>query len=73
MAKLISKTYGDALLEVAVEDNKVDLFAEEIAGIGVVLQENPDFGKLINNPTGWDYEGERYVYDAIILTDKPDE
>lgn len=29
-------------------------------------------GKLINNPTGWDYEGERYVYDAIILT-KPTE
>ena len=50
MAKLISKTYGDAILEVAVEDNKVDLFEEEIAGIGVVLQENPDFGKLINNP-----------------------
>ena len=50
MAKLISKTYGDALLEVAVEEDRVDLFAEETAGISAVLQENPDFGKLINNP-----------------------
>ncbi len=50
MAKLISKTYGDALLEVAVEDNKIEVFAEEIAGISTVLKDNPDFGKLINNP-----------------------
>jgi len=50
MAKLISKTYGDALIEVAVEENKVDIFAEEIAGIETVLKDNPDFAKLINNP-----------------------
>ena len=29
MAKLISKTYGDALLEIAVEESKIDVFAEE--------------------------------------------
>jgi len=50
MAKLISKTYGDALLEVAVEETKVDLFAEEIEGIKEVLADNPDFCRLINNP-----------------------
>jgi len=50
MAKLISKTYGDALLEVAVEEGKVELFSEEIAGISDVLNDNPEFGKLINNP-----------------------
>ena len=50
MAKLISKTYGDALLEVAVEEEKVEVFAEEIAGISEVLAANPEFGKLINNP-----------------------
>ena len=50
MAKLISKTYGDALLEIAVEENKVDVFAEEITAIIDILNDNPDFGKLMNNP-----------------------
>ena len=50
MAKLISKTYGDALLEIAVEENKVDVFAEEITAIIDILKDNPDFGKLMNNP-----------------------
>lgn len=50
MAKLISKTYGDALLEVAVEESRVDEFSEEMTGIATVLKENPEFGKLINNP-----------------------
>ena len=30
MAKLISKTYGDALFELAVEENKVDVLLDEI-------------------------------------------
>ncbi len=30
MAKLISKTYGNALFELAVEEQKIDVFAEEI-------------------------------------------
>ncbi len=50
MAKLISKTYGDALLEIAVEESRVDLFEEETAGIVTVLNDNPELGKLINNP-----------------------
>ena len=50
MAKLISKTYGDALLEIAVEEKKLDDFAEEIEAIMSILNENPDFGKLMNNP-----------------------
>jgi F-type H+-transporting ATPase subunit delta len=50
MAKLISKTYGDALLSVAVEEDKIDSFAEEIAALENVLQDNPDFDRLINNP-----------------------
>lgn len=50
MAKLISKTYGDALLELAVEESKIDLLEEETAGIVTVLNDNPELGKLINNP-----------------------
>lgn len=50
MAKLISKTYGEALFELAVEEGKVDLFLEEITVVQNVLKENEDFGKLMNHP-----------------------
>lgn len=50
MAKLISKTYGDALFELAVEDNKVDVLLEEIQQLQVILQENADFGKMMTHP-----------------------
>ena len=45
MAKLISKTYGEALFELAVEENKVDVFTEEISAILDILNQNPDFLK----------------------------
>ena len=33
MAKLISKTYGDALLELAVEENKTDELLSEVTAL----------------------------------------
>ena len=33
MAKLVSKTYGDALFAVAVEENKMDLFFTEVQDV----------------------------------------
>ena len=50
MAKLISKTYGDALLELAIEENQIEDFSAELATVLDVLQENPDFSKLMNHP-----------------------
>lgn len=50
MAKLVSKTYGEALFELAVEEEKIDVFAEEIAEIRKILGENPDFAKFMNHP-----------------------
>ena len=50
MAKLISKTYGDALLEIANEEKKVDLLLEEVTAVMAVLKDNPEFSKLMNNP-----------------------
>lgn len=50
MAKLISKTYGEALFELAVEENKTDVFLEEIEEIRKVLAANPEFGALMNHP-----------------------
>ncbi len=50
MAKLISKTYGDALFELAVEEDKVDALLEEIEQLQKVLSENAEFGRLMNHP-----------------------
>ena len=50
MAKLVSKTYGEALFELAVEENQVDVFMEEITGLQNILAKNKDFGKLMNHP-----------------------
>ena len=50
MAKLISKTYGDALLEIAKEEKRVDLLLEEVTAVMAILKDNPEFSKLMNNP-----------------------
>lgn len=50
MAKLVSKTYGDALFGLAVEENRVDEFAAEVEVIRNVLEENGDFEKVLAHP-----------------------
>lgn len=50
MAKLVSKTYGDALFELALEENKMDLFYEEALVILQVFEENSELLKLLNHP-----------------------
>ena len=50
MAKLISKTYGDALFELALEENKIDEFVEEVQAVADILKENTDLTKLLNHP-----------------------
>lgn len=50
MAKLVSKTYGEALFELAVEEGKEDEFLLEITKLKELLSENPDFSKLMNHP-----------------------
>ena len=50
MAKLISKTYGEALFELAVEEEKTDAMLEEIEGIKQILLENQDYLKFLNHP-----------------------
>ena len=50
MAKLVSKTYGEALFELAVEEGKEDEFLSEVVTLQKILDENPDFGKLMNHP-----------------------
>ena len=50
MAKLVSKTYGEALFELAVEENKLDALMEEVEAVMQVLDDNEDFVKLMCHP-----------------------
>ena len=50
MAKLVSKTYGEALFAIAMEENKGSLYLEEVEGIRTILKENPDFDKMMLHP-----------------------
>ena len=50
MAKLVSKTYGDALFAVAVEENRMDEFFEAVKVVAEILRTNDEFGKLMNHP-----------------------
>ena len=50
MAKLVSKTYGDALFELALEENKIDTLFEESKVLREVFQKNEELVKLLNHP-----------------------
>jgi len=50
MAKLISQVYGDALFELAIEEEKTEVFMEEMQGILQVLSENQDFDAVMSHP-----------------------
>lgn len=50
MAKLVSKTYGDALFAVALEENRVDELFEAVVTVSDVLRANEEFGAMLNHP-----------------------
>ena len=50
MAKLVSKTYGQALFELALEENALEQILEEEAFVKEVFAENEDLVTLLNHP-----------------------
>lgn len=51
MAKLVANTYGDALFELALEnENRLDVMLEEVKGVADILRDNEDMSKLMNHP-----------------------
>lgn len=50
MAKLVSKVYGDALFEAAMEKQTLDTAFEEVSALQVIFQENPDLVRTLNHP-----------------------
>ncbi|MDK2917557.1 MAG: F-type H+-transporting ATPase subunit delta [Candidatus Petromonas sp.] len=50
MAKLVSKAYSEALFEVALEENKTDLFLDELQFVVDTFKMYPDFYELFKSP-----------------------
>lgn len=50
MAKLVSKTYGEALFDLALEDKTLDLITDEVKVMTEVLASNEELTKLFNHP-----------------------
>jgi len=50
MAKLISKTYGDALFNLAIERGTMDTLMEEAVAVRDSMASNKELFKFLNNP-----------------------
>lgn len=50
MAKLVSKTYGEALFELAMEENTLDVVQEEATAVLEIFKQNEELVKLLNHP-----------------------
>ena len=50
MAKLISKTYGEALYELVKEKKTESAMLEEVTALRAILKENGELGKTMENP-----------------------
>lgn len=50
MAKLVSKTYGEALFELAKEENTLDVIQEEAIAVLEIFKQNEELVKLLNHP-----------------------
>lgn len=50
MAKLATKTYSDALFELAIEKDAIDSLYEEALAVRKALSDNPDLLRLMSHP-----------------------
>ena len=51
MAKLVTKTYADALFQLAVEEDRVDDLYSEVTQLVQILDDNPDLAKMMSHPS----------------------
>ena len=50
MAKLVGRTYGDALFELAVESGRTEDLLAEAVGVSQILKENDGLSRLMDHP-----------------------
>ena len=48
MAKLVSKVYGDALFEAALEDNRLSGLSDEVTAVKEIIAANDDLSKPVS-------------------------
>jgi len=46
----VSTAYGDALFDLALEEDRIDLFHEEILGVRKVFEDNGELLRILNHP-----------------------
>lgn len=50
MAKLVSKVYGDALFETAIDKGQMDVLYDEACALVPIFRDNPELTVLLTNP-----------------------
>ena len=51
MAKLVTKTYADALFQLAEEEGKIDEMYSEVRDLVGILDANPDLARVMSHPS----------------------
>ena len=51
MAKLVSKVYGEALFELARENDSIREVWDEIKALSEILKSNEEFGAVMEHPS----------------------
>lgn len=65
MARQVETTYGDALLELALEEGSLDMLYEEAQALVTVLQENEELLRILRHPQ-IDKDEKRKIVDNIF-------
>ena len=65
MAKLVAKTYGDALFHLALEESKVDALYEEAIAVIEAFESNNDLGRVLNHPKIEKQEKQKVLQDIF--------
>ncbi len=64
MARQVETTYGDALLELALEEGSLNMLYEEAQALVTVLQENEELLRILKHPQ-IDKDEKRKIVDNI--------
>lgn len=65
MARQVETTYGDALLELALEEGSLNMLYEEAQALVTVLQENEELLRILKHPQ-IDKDEKRKIVDNIF-------
>ena len=65
MAKQVDITYGNALFELALEENRIDALYEEVQALMELLKENMDLIKILEHPRIDKEEKKKIVEDTF--------